>query len=173
MAWRQHQLLPACSCVLACCHHAPSTFSSSTCHPELPTTCCFVLSPNPKSSIPCLPSQDPAQPCHYLLCLYNPSIASFTLSPSSLTLFCTSWVSHILFACILIPHPEQTNSAEQVNVFPHHQVKSCSQPLNHPQAAASTLLQRGAAENIPQPTDHHNPEVSDNVPSSALLLSCA
>lgn len=83
MAWRQRQPAPARWYVLPCCHHAPSTFSSSACHPEPPTTCCLALSPIPNSSTPCWPSQDPAQPCH---CLYNLPIASFTLSPSSLTL---------------------------------------------------------------------------------------
>lgn len=33
----------------------------------------------------------------------------------------------------------------------------------------NSALQSRAVENIPQPTDHRNPEVSDNVPSSALL----
>lgn len=136
MAGRQHQPPPVHSHVLPRCHHAPSTCSSSACHPEL----------LPPAALPCPQSlYSPLlslRPCHCLLCLYNPPITSLTLPQLSDPLL---QALRLPRSCLHVSLFLTLNKPilPKANVFPHLQDKSFSQPLNHPQAAASTLLFKG------------------------------
>lgn len=100
---------------------------SPTCHPEPPTTCCFAMSPVASSSIPaCLPRSLPSPAI--ALCLSTSHTSPLLHSPPPFSLS----LSNILSGCVLIPHPEQTNSAKQTNIFPHLKTKPTPNHLTIP-----------------------------------------
>lgn len=91
--------------------------SSSTCHPEPSTICCFA--PVPSSSVPACFSRSLPSPA-IASCLSTTHISPILRSVPALSLsLSSSWVFQILFGCILIPHLEQTSSAKQMHIFPH------------------------------------------------------
>lgn len=109
-------------------HTHRSSCSSSTCPPELPTTCCLALSPlaNP----PLLPFLLRSLPCSAFVSSVSKALPLPVLhSPQLLTSILLK-ASSFPRSYSLIPHSGQTNSAKQVSVI-LPQDKSCCQLLNH------------------------------------------
>lgn len=112
VSWKQHQLSPAHLYALLCCYHTPSTYPP-------PVT----LSLLPPAALPC-PQSQLFYPCllpspAIAFCLSTAHTSPVLHSPPALSLsLSSSWISQILFGCILIPHPQHTNSAKHPHLSP-------------------------------------------------------
>lgn len=132
---------PVCT---PCCHHTPSPYPPPVTLSLLPP----AAFPCPQSPIllSLLAIPEAAQLCHCLLSFYSPHITSFTLTLSSLTLS----FKLLGFPDPVWMYPYSPPCTNQFCQTDQHlsppEDKSCSQPFNHPQVAASTLLFKGDLE---------------------------